>query len=45
MSPCRHDNFLMLLATNKDKTFKSIPRFFFTQSIQEHFSPITYSNG
>ena len=44
MSPCWHDNFVMLLTTNKAKTFKSIQRFFFTQSIQEDFSPITYSN-
>ena len=44
MSPCRHDNFLMLLTTNKAKTFKSIQRFFLMQSIQEDFSPITYSN-
>ena len=28
MSPCQHDNFLMLLTTNKAKTFKSIRCFF-----------------
>ena len=38
MSPCRHEDFVMFLTTNKGNTFKSIQR------IQEDFSPITYSN-
>ena len=42
MSPCRNNNLLVLVITHNDKQSNS-QHLFFTQSILEYFSPITYS--